>query len=900
MKLHTVASMRPPWHGLRPLSVLAAIFGTVLSPALGSADDDFYELSPFEVRTGDDRGYTATASLVGGRMAGELRDTAASVTVFTAEFLADLAVNNFLDAARWAPNAIPQQEIQGRSLYNDYAVSFRGLGGGTVGSGFQSRNYFRWYINSDAFSTERIEFARGPNSLVFGDAFVGGVGNVSSKQARGTNRYETEAKWSSFGGYRASIDADVRVTDKLAVRAAVMYQDLDDWRDVGGDKRQGVFLTSLYRLTPGTTIRAEAEWGKLERVITYPALDQLANWDGVTTNKGFLGVRDPVPPSLSRWNQPRLAFNPARPDLGIVNWEGFAATSGVFGRGLKTEPQEGMPDFAVIPSYEFSLQAPNAGVDNPYWTTSLFLEQRIGANLFLEVAGNYQYQERDITRWFFDQIYVEVNETLPSGAPNPYLGEFYGWARYWRNLQSNEVWDVRASAAYLFDTALTDQRFLFVAGHRYDRFEDHNYERVRVDGTNPDVRAAANRIFVYRYMSERDLPVVDPPDVDPVSGVESRVAKTNGFFSEKPVTYLQAAASGRWLENRALNTLLGVRRDHYRENINDAAFDERAAISRELLAFGPKIRTDSQKVTSYTASGVYHLTDSLSLLVGYSESFDAGSTARGIRGDSLPPLISEGREAGIKFQLWENRLVGSVTYYEIEQSNNRLAGQSQPINEIWSLIGTPERGVLDAYRDRQTFEGTGWEIDFTAMPTPNWRLLFNISFPETAVVEGLVDTRAYYEANVDEWRAAAAAIEAGGDPARANNIRTRIDRIEEAIESVEAGRRLDNSFRYTANFFTRYYFTEGVAEGFSVGGGMNFRGRRLVGNEPGDPFAYIYASGYSLATLLLGYDREVGNGLLSLQLNVHNLFDREIVRPANLGFVTQDPRQFLLTARYRF
>ena len=900
MNLHTLTSMQSALRGLRSLSVLAAILGTALSPVPAWSDEDVYELSPFEVLTGDDRGYTASSSLIGGRMAGELRDTAASVTVFTTEFLADLGVDNFLEAARWAPNAVPQEEIHGKNLYNDYAVSFRGLGGGATGGGFQSRNYFRWYINSDAFSTGRIEFARGPNSLVFGDAFVGGVGNVASKQALGSGQYEAEGKWNSYGGYRAVLDADLRVSDALALRVATVYQDFDDWRDVGGDRRRGIFLTTRYQPDRNTTIRAEVEWGKLERIITYQTLDQLANWDGETTNPGFLGVRDRVPPSLSRWNQPRLAFNSARPDLGIVNWEGFAATSGVFGRGLKTEPQEGLPDFAVIPSYKFSLQAPNAGVDNPYWTASLFLDRRIGENLFLEVAGNYQYQERDITRWFFDQLYVEVNETLPDGTPNPYLGEIYGWARYWRNLQSNEVWDVRASAAYLLNTALTDQRFLVVAGHRHDRFEDHNYERVRVDGPNPDVRAAANRIFAYRYLSERDLPVVDPPDVDPVSGIESRVAKTNGFFSEKPVTYLQAAAGGRWLENRSLNTLLGVRRDHYRENINDADLDERDAVSRELLAFGPKIRTDSQKVTSYTASMVYHLTDSLSLLAGYSESFDAGSTARGLRGDSLPPLLSEGREAGMKFQLWENRLVGSVTYYEVEQSNNRLGGQSQPINEIWSLIGTPERGVLDAYRDRQTFEGTGWEIDFTAMPTPNWRLLFNISFPETAVVEGLIDTRAYYEANVDEWRAAAADIEAGGDPARANNIRTRIDRIEEAIESVETGRRLDNSFRYTANFFTRYYFTEGIAEGFSVGGGMNFRGRRLVGNEPGDPFAYIYASGYSLATLLIGYDREIGNGLLSLQLNVNNLFDREIVRPANLGFVTQDPRQFLLTARYRF
>lgn len=173
----------------------------------------------------------------------------------------------------------------------------------------------------------------------------------------GTDQYEIEAQWSSFGGFRTVIDADLKVSESLNLRAAAVYLDFDDWREVGGDKRKGIFLTARYQPNRNTTLRAEVEWGKLERVITYQALDQLANWNGITTNAGFLGPRDPVPPSLARWNQPRLVFNSARPDLGIVNWEGFAATGGVFGRGLKTEPQEGLPDFAVIPSYKSRVHA---------------------------------------------------------------------------------------------------------------------------------------------------------------------------------------------------------------------------------------------------------------------------------------------------------------------------------------------------------------------------------------------------------------------------------------------------------------------------------------------------------------------------------------------------------------
>lgn len=864
--------------------------------------DQIFELSPFVVPLTRDRGYTAASSLAGGRLATDLRDTAASISVFTVEFLADIGVSNFLDAARWAPNAVPQEEIDSANPYNDYAVNFRGMG-----RGFQSRNYFRWYINSDTFSTERIDFARGPNSLVFGDAGVGGVANISSKQALGSGRTFIEGQWNSFGGYRTTLDSDIRLHENFDVRFALMYQDFDSWQNVGYDKNKGAFITTTFRPFERTTIRVEVEAGERRRLITFNTLDMLSNWDGVTTNPGFIGRRDPTPASLTRFNSPRLVFNPARPEWGVMDLEGFAATSGTFGVGLKTTPQDGMPDFAVIPggSYKFSLQAPNGGLSNPYYTASAFLEQQIGSSLFVELAFNYQYQERDITRWFFDQLYVEVNETLPGGIVNPYLGEIYGWARYWDNLQSNEVSVVRATLAYLFENRFGEHRLLASAGHRADRFEDHNYELVRTNGRIADVRAADNRIFIHRYLSDGNTPVTEPPAIDPVSGIESRVAKTNAFFSEKPVTFAQAALSSRWFNDGRMVTLAGVRRDSYREKVSDRSRDERAPGSMEFLRMGDAIKTDDQNVVSYTASAVYHIDQRFSLSASYSESFDPGSTARSITGASLEPLINNGIEFGVRAELFDGRLVASLAYYISEQENNRVGGQATAINGIWGLIGMPQNEVPAPYSDRQTNEGKGWEFELTAMPTDNWRILFNLSFPQTSITDGFADTRNYVSDNLALWQAEANRLEAEGAIGSANAVRSRIDTINAAVESVTRGRKLDGTFQYTANLFTRYFFTEGKLEGFSVGGGVNMRGKRLIGNRLGDPFDYLYADGYTLASLLLGYDRELKRGELSLQLNVSNLLDREIVRPGSaagsgFGFTVQDPRNILVTVRYRF
>lgn len=882
---------------------IATAFLTV--PVSAQEAETVFQLSPFEVNASNDRGYTATSSLAGGRLSSDLRDTAAAVTVMTTEFLADIGATNFLDAAKWAPNAIPVQEVSGADLYNDYSVQFRSLG-----AGFQSRNYFRWYINSDAYNTARIEFARGPNSLVFGDAGVGGIANVSSLQATGSGITNLQVQLNSFGGYRATFDHDMRITENLSLRAAGVYQRFDDWRDVGVNDRDGLFLTATYQFSPRTSVRAEVEWGQSNRLISFGILENFSGWDGVTfvdarLNPGNFGV-------FRRNNADRLVYISANPDAGIVNWLGYGATFGTF-RMLTTQAQPGLPADMLLDSYKRSFQAPNAGAQNPYFTASAFFQHQFGTNLFFELAANYQEQRREVKRWFFDALEVDINRNLPDGRPNPNVGQLFGDARFWEETQKNEVFDIRASLAYLWETAVAENRFLAVAGHRDDRFERSQDEWVRTNGSDPRVNSAANRIFARRYESDLAQSVLMPPALDPVSGIESRMARTGANFSQKPITYLQGAVIGKWFRDRRLNTMAGARFDQYKEVINNRDTDVYDPVTREFLQFGRDETTVKDSVTSFNLSSVYHLTQQFSLFAGYSESFDPGSTAIGINGDSLPALISNGVEGGIKMQLWDGRMVGSITYYRNEQENARMNGESGTINNLWGLLQMQDRQVAN-YRDRQSFKGTGVEFDFTAMPTPNWRLLFNISFPDTELTDGLVDTRRYFDDNVTLWRSELARLEAAGETLLADAVANAISRIETNLAGVETGRRLNDTFRYTANVFTRYFFSEGIIEGLSIGGGANFRGERLVGNRPGDAFDYIYADDYVLFTFVMGYDFSVRDTMVSVQLNVSNLFDKEIVRPTRYGsyragsenffvpdrFHVQDPRRILLTVSAAF
>lgn len=75
------------------LSSLPLAAQTVV-PSVKPAVEKAVELSPFEVRSDDDVGYQAMNTTSGSRLGTNLKDTAASISPFTAEFLSDIAATN--------------------------------------------------------------------------------------------------------------------------------------------------------------------------------------------------------------------------------------------------------------------------------------------------------------------------------------------------------------------------------------------------------------------------------------------------------------------------------------------------------------------------------------------------------------------------------------------------------------------------------------------------------------------------------------------------------------------------------------------------------------------------------------------------------------------------------------
>src|SRR5688500_18290991 len=196
------------------------------SPA-APADSKPIELSPFVVDDTKDVGYLATNTLAGSRFNTSLKDTPATISVMTAEFLSDIGATQIEDAMRYAVNVEffnddDREAVNGNAVFQGYqSYRTRGL------DASRTRNFFtlggRAVPDEMAF-VDRIEDSRGPNSVMSGISQPGGTINTGTKQAMFGRTFEKVLlQVGSFDSRRAALDVNRPFGKKLSVRLNAVY-----------------------------------------------------------------------------------------------------------------------------------------------------------------------------------------------------------------------------------------------------------------------------------------------------------------------------------------------------------------------------------------------------------------------------------------------------------------------------------------------------------------------------------------------------------------------------------------------------------------------------------------------------------------------------------------------------
>lgn len=897
-----------------PFLLISAAALSVLAPRIARAQaapapqepttDKTITLAAFEVNTNRDVGYTASSALAGGRVDTLLKETPSAISIMTAEFLEDIAATSISSAAEWAPNTIPTGET---STTGDYSTNIRG-----VGNSFPSRNYFRWYVSSDSYNTERLEFARGPNSILFGDGNPGGINTTFTKQALWVSPRTVQVRADSFGGYRASFDYNLPVNQRFAIRVNAVSDHLKGWRDYDEPFRYGTHVAATFKLAKETQVRGEYEQGNYRRwSFAQSFADQSSNWNRTAI---YDGVTPPptagtgVARFNSGVNDDYLVYDPSQAALGIVNWRGAFQTTGT-GLRILPEGRPTVPRFPQLPSKEFSLQPPDAYGDTNFHSWTFYLEHRFKAGIIAQAAFNHQDQSRLGNYRVYDQHRVDVNTVLPNGAPNPNFGKAFVDVQPQKTLQENTLSDWRLSLAYQKQLRWLRESLSFSSGIRHDSYSPVTWTAGRVNNpTNVNTQAATNVLRIRQYW---DAPRNPPAFVDSLisNGYDIRMIETNTSDEDQSLQYNQIASATSLFDGR-LAFLLGYRYDTHERKQQRRVAGNPDGTSILGATAGPGT-LDLSKISVGTSSAgvVYFPVRWLGGYFNYSESFNApGSGASKLDGSTIPPASNDGIDVGLKIEFFGGKIAGTLGYYEMQQTERARGGDGMvDINEIWNDLGRPENQIL-AYRDLETYKGTGYELDLTANLTRSWRLMLNYSLPKTQQANIGPGLRAYVAEHMATWQAGAA------DPATPNAARviTNINDLNRIISGYTEGRTLNGTVEKIGNIYTTYSFREGRLKGFSLGGGANYRGKQVIGNRANQPFNYLYANPYTIVSAHTSYDLRFGKVRTRLQLNVSNVLNEmDVVYTAYTSnaiaggdvpntFRYQTPRRYSFTATFNF
>jgi outer membrane receptor protein involved in Fe transport len=572
-------------------------------------------LTPFTVDATRDVGFVAASALAGGRLATDLKDTPVAYSVLTREFIDALGVSDVTEAATWTTNASFAKD-DGRSTqfgrvgFNDL-VTFRG-----VPANRANINFFPVHFDYDSFNLERFDFARGPNSILFGTGSVGGSANGLYKEAR-TDREirDVSLRVGSWEYYRATFDVNQPINKQLAVRANVLWQDNGTWRDREWQKREAASLHFTFRPWEKTKILVVGDKGKVRRSYGTTTLgDRLSTWDGVTVYSGPIATNPAAATGTQRIGNPPTVsylYVPGSSSIGssVVNWAamGMTATSHQTGSlyGPSRTPVVGAnPGFIPealhnrinvpadilgatanagfrLPGREFSGAFDDTGYLNDYHNVVASIEQQVGEHLFLFGSANTSEGLRGSNfasaRGIKDGIQIDINRNLPTGAPNPYFLQPY--------IQSTNDFDqvntksdqFRGTAALVFNrTRLGDFRLNAEFGHEKLINSREKY-RYAVSDPAVDARLWASSTLIswrYYYLNEGARPMRELGSlsvVDPVAGTTRTLPTaytidtarpTETIYTDQKFDYGQATLNAKFFNGR-LNLIGAAREDRY-------------------------------------------------------------------------------------------------------------------------------------------------------------------------------------------------------------------------------------------------------------------------------------------------------------------------------------------------
>lgn len=766
-------------------------------------DDEPLVLSPFEV-TADDHGYLASNALSGTRLNTKLEDIASSITVVTKQQMLDTAVTDINDLFLYEASTEGTGNYTAFTPNRDGGMNddiqadpqtanrIRGLGSANTAIGNYASNP---KIPLDLYNIDAVEISRGPNSNIFGLGSGSGTVNLLPSNANVRQRsFSVSARADSFGSIRGSFDLNYPLLrDKLAVRIAGVADDKEFERKPSYDNTRRLYGALTYKPFKKTTLRVNAEsyhrdaqrpnyltpqetitdWLRLGSPSWDPTTQRVTLADGTVSGPYGQKADGDLPLGLEGangiYNRTSLYIEPdGTVGYWSVNRVGNRATPLTRNqdpRILQSSTQlrrergtlyplffePGVTDKSIYDWSSINYIAPNR-VEDEARTYVSELEQFLIENEHHLVAARLGWFRQEFERYSRNMIssndtvlFVDVNQKLLDGTPNPYYKRPYVTAAWPIVLREPEDRDTKTvDLVYQWTPERRDginwigqQRFNLHGEYR--ETESTNYRFRDYVTSNHSWLNAADRTASTQTLFQYYLGDANGYNVDYAPSSRGNLSGTYPFhwydgaakqWVTEQATLSEAAISGTSTDQEQIRTFnityqgffwndrlvptVGFRRDRQRLRSSAAVKVDPATgfITYDPLDDYSNSSWLEQEGDTKTYGLVFKATPWLNLFYNQSDSFNPLGISYNIFEEALPNPTSKGKDYGFALTLLDGKLVVRVNRYDSTEINSR---RSQ-IGTVGSRIHRLE-GVREPYNEsfypwaenvaRERFEAQG-------------------------------------------------------------------------------------------------------------------------------------------------------------------------------------------------
>ena len=504
------------------------------------------ELSPFVTTAAADRGYAATSSLAGTRIRTDLRDIANAISVVTSDFMKDVNATDSASLLVYTANTetagsggnysggslngtFIDQVGPARAPQNNSRV--RGLASADL-----TRDYFPTTMVFDSYNTERVEISRGPNATLFGLGSPGGIINNQLVRPTLKNKNRVEFGLGSFGTQRAVADFDrVLIPGVFGLRVALLDENAKFQQNYTHEKDRRVFASLHLSPFKDGTLRASFERGNIDanRPRTNSPRDTLTKWFQTPFNKvthspgtvDFNQINRDIVRAPGEWfAQPAVIYpsnNASAPSQLQLAWytlvgrpvsatnaaafqanmvsittgsqyypSATAAAQGIKFGSFFMDPEVG--DTSIFDWRNQLLDGPNKREWEDFHVGNVSYDQHwkhaLGTVGF-EAALNREKHTRNYYDLFAAgrgyAINIDINTTLPWGAPNPNFGRPFMASNGTRSTTGENRSSDRLTAFLELDFARQTERLQWLGRHNFTGFANRfTYDEQNFSGTN--------------------------------------------------------------------------------------------------------------------------------------------------------------------------------------------------------------------------------------------------------------------------------------------------------------------------------------------------------------------------------------------------------------------------------